>query len=185
MFKRHLLITLRVLLEYFDEEVSVDEWVGLGNFEVLAEHHEFIDGHDGGLMHDLFKGGILSCGITCLAIVLEDYLEIVLVLFRKLFDVEFVWIAGQVFVYVLLLLVLIEVFGMMEVQLRLNLLEVVLILLGVLMGISLLFLLFLSFVENGWILMKRLRFWVFLLQLLLIFNLVHLFVLAFSLSLIG
>ena len=45
-------------------------------------------------MHDLFESRVLPCGIACLAIVFEDYLEIILVLFGKLLDVQFIRVAG-------------------------------------------------------------------------------------------
>jgi hypothetical protein len=186
LFEGHLLIALGVLFEYFNEEVSINNLVCLSDFEVLAEHHEFVDGHDGGFMHDLFESRILSCGIACLAVVLEDYFEIVLVLLGKMLEVEFIWVAGQVLVYVLLLFIWIRVLGVVYIQLGLDLLEVVLIFFSVLMVVCLLFLLFLPFFIGDFrLLMKRLWFWAFLMQLQLIFYLIGLFILYFFFSLIG
>lgn len=103
LFKRHLLITLRVFFEDFDKKAAVDRVVVLGNLKVLAEHHKFSNSHDGGFVHYLLERWVLPSRIGEFAVVLEDYLQVVLVLSCQMVDVELVRTLCE-FIYLLVLL---------------------------------------------------------------------------------
>ena len=121
LLKRHLLVALRVFLEDFDEEGAVDGGVQFGDFEILGEHHELVDGHDGGFVHDLLEGWVLAGRVAGLAVVVEDDSQVVLVLAGEVLEVELVGVAGEVVVGVVLVLLL----GRVWVDFCLDLLEVV------------------------------------------------------------
>lgn len=71
------------------------------DLEILGEHHELVDGHDGGLVHDLLEGRVLACRVAGLAIVVEDYPKVVLVFSGEVLEVELVGVACEVVVGVL------------------------------------------------------------------------------------
>lgn len=98
LLKRHLLVALRVLLEDFDEESAVDAGMQFCDLKILGEHHEFVDGHDGGLVHDLLESRVLACGVTGLAVVIEDDPKVVLIFSGEVLEVELVGVACEVVV---------------------------------------------------------------------------------------
>lgn len=79
MIAGHLFVTDCIFLEYLDEILTIDIGVEFGQVEVLAEEHEFIDGHDGCFMHDLLECWVLPCCVAHFAIVLEDNLNVLFV----------------------------------------------------------------------------------------------------------
>jgi hypothetical protein len=121
----HFFVAFWVFLKDLNQKGTSHQRTYFTDFEIFAEHHKLIDGHDSGLVHNLLKSWVLSSSITNFTVMFEDNFQVVLIFFGYVLKIELIGPICHIFVNLLIL------FRVIAIRDRLNKRIMTLLLMGI------------------------------------------------------